>query len=220
MSGGGWSTLLSPKPAGFAHCWALAPRLFFKDSRVAQLVEQATVNRRVAGSSPASGAFDNCGAATLWLPRFAFVGHAPAKNARAACIGVGSAGGNWTPRHARSAAPALEYAATAEERGLQVIICAAGGAAHLGGFIAAKTILPVLAVPLASTPLGGLDALLAMVQMPAGVPVGTLAIGKWGATNAGVLAVQIIGTKRPELREKMKAWRAKRAKDVLAQTLP
>lgn len=115
---------------------------------------------------------------------------------------------------------ALEYAATAEQRGLQVIICAAGGAAHLGGFIAAKTVLPVLAVPIASTPLGGLDALLAMVQMPAGVPVGTLAIGKWGATNAGVLAIQIIGTKRTELREKMREWRAKRAKDVLAQVVP
>lgn len=115
---------------------------------------------------------------------------------------------------------AFDYASTAEQRGLQVVICAAGGAAHLGGFIAAKTVLPVLAVPIASTPLGGLDALLAMVQMPAGVPVGTLAIGKWGATNAGVMAVQIIATKRPELRERMRAWRAKRAKDVLAQTVP
>jgi 5-(carboxyamino)imidazole ribonucleotide mutase len=115
---------------------------------------------------------------------------------------------------------ALEYASTAEKRGLQVIICAAGGAAHLGGFIAAKTVLPVLAVPIASTPLGGLDALLAMVQMPAGIPVGTLAIGKWGATNAGVLAVQIIATKRPELRDKMREWRKKKADAVLAQTLP
>jgi len=115
---------------------------------------------------------------------------------------------------------ALEYASKAEGRGLQVIICAAGGAAHLAGFIAAKTIIPVLAVPIASTPLGGLDSLLAMVQMPAGIPVGTLAIGKWGATNAGVLAAQIIGTKRPELREKMRAWRAAKAKDVLAQTVP
>ncbi len=115
---------------------------------------------------------------------------------------------------------ALDFAASAESRGLQVIICAAGGAAHLGGFIAAKTVLPVLAVPIASTPLGGLDALLAMVQMPAGIPVGTLAIGKWGATNAGVLAVQIIGTKRPELRDAMRAWRAVRAEAVLAQTLP
>lgn len=115
---------------------------------------------------------------------------------------------------------AIEYASTAEKRGLQVIICAAGGAAHLGGFIAAKTVLPVLAVPIASTPLGGLDALLAMVQMPAGIPVGTLAIGKWGATNAGVLAVQIISTKRPELRDSMREWRKKRADEVLAQTLP
>lgn len=115
---------------------------------------------------------------------------------------------------------ALEYAATAESRGLQVIICAAGGAAHLGGFIAAKTVLPVLAVPIAATPLGGLDALLAMVQMPAGIPVGTLAIGKWGATNAAVLAVQIIGTKRPELRDRMREWRAKKADAILEQTLP
>lgn len=115
---------------------------------------------------------------------------------------------------------ALEYAATAESRGLQVIICAAGGAAHLGGFIAAKTVLPVLAVPIAATPLGGLDALLAMVQMPAGIPVGTLAIGKWGATNAGVLAVQILGAKRPELRDRMREWRKKKGEAVLAQTVP
>jgi 5-(carboxyamino)imidazole ribonucleotide mutase len=115
---------------------------------------------------------------------------------------------------------ALEYASTAEKRGLQVIITAAGGAAHLGGFIAAKTVLPVLAVPIASTPLGGLDSLLAMVQMPAGIPVGTLAIGKWGATNAGVLAVQIIATRRPELRDRMREWRKKKADAVLAQTLP
>lgn len=115
---------------------------------------------------------------------------------------------------------ALEYASSAEKRGLQVIICAAGGAAHLGGFIASKTVLPVLAVPIASTPLGGLDALLAMVQMPAGIPVGTLAIGKWGATNAGVLAIQIIGTKRNDLRDKMRAWREAKAKTILAQTLP
>lgn len=115
---------------------------------------------------------------------------------------------------------ALEYASTAEERGLQVIICAAGGAAHLGGFVAAKCVLPVLAVPIAATPLGGLDALLSMVQMPAGIPVGTLAIGKWGATNAGVLAIQIIATRRPELRDRMREWRSKKAAAVLAQTLP
>lgn len=115
---------------------------------------------------------------------------------------------------------ALEYAATAESRGMQVMICAAGGAAHLGGVVAAKTVLPVLAVPIASTPLGGLDSLLSMVQMPPGIPVGTLAIGKWGATNAGVLAVQIIATKRPELRDQMRAWRAKKADAILAQTVP
>lgn len=115
---------------------------------------------------------------------------------------------------------ALEYAASAEKRGLEVVICAAGGAAHLAGFIAAKTVLPVLAVPIAATPLGGLDALLAMVQMPSGIPVGTLAIGKWGATNAGVLAVQIIATRHTDLRDRMREWRRKKADAVLAQTLP
>jgi 5-(carboxyamino)imidazole ribonucleotide mutase len=113
-----------------------------------------------------------------------------------------------------------EWAATAEQRGLEVIIAAAGGAAHLAGVVAAKTLLPVLGVPIPSTSLNGLDSLLSIVQMPAGIPVGTLAIGKPGATNAAILAAEIIGTHRPEIREKLRAWRESRAKDVLAQTIP
>jgi 5-(carboxyamino)imidazole ribonucleotide mutase len=113
-----------------------------------------------------------------------------------------------------------EWAATAEQRGLEVIIAAAGGAAHLAGVVASKTLLPVLGVPIPSTSLNGLDSLLSIVQMPAGVPVGTLAIGKPGATNAAILAAEIIGTHRPEIREKLRAWRESRAKDILAQTLP
>ena len=113
-----------------------------------------------------------------------------------------------------------EWAATAEKRGLEVIIAAAGGAAHLAGMVAAKTLLPVLGVPIPSTTLNGLDSLLSIVQMPAGIPVGTLAIGKPGATNAAILAAEIIGTHRPEIREKLRAWRESRAKDILAQTLP
>jgi 5-(carboxyamino)imidazole ribonucleotide mutase len=113
-----------------------------------------------------------------------------------------------------------EYAASAERRGLFCIIAAAGGAAHLGGVIASKTILPVLGVPIPSTSLNGLDSLLSIVQMPAGVPVATLAIGKPGATNAAILAAQIIGAARPDVREKLRAWRESRARDVLAQTLP
>jgi 5-(carboxyamino)imidazole ribonucleotide mutase len=113
-----------------------------------------------------------------------------------------------------------EWAAAAEQRGLHVIIAAAGGAAHLAGMVASKTLLPVLGVPIPSTSLNGLDSLLSIVQMPAGVPVGTLAIGKPGATNAAILAAQIIGTHRPDIREKLRAWRESRAKDVLAQTLP
>ena len=113
-----------------------------------------------------------------------------------------------------------EWASTAEQRGLQVLIAAAGGAAHLAGVVAAKTLLPVLGVPIPSTSLNGLDSLLSIVQMPAGIPVGTLAIGKPGATNAAILAAQIIGAQRPEIRERLRAWRESRAKDVLTQTLP
>jgi 5-(carboxyamino)imidazole ribonucleotide mutase len=108
----------------------------------------------------------------------------------------------------------LEWSQTAEQRGLEVLIAGAGGAAHLPGVVAAKTLLPVLGVPVASTTLGGADALLSIVQMPKGVPVGTLAIGKSGAANAALLAIAIMGGKRPELREKLKAWRKARAEEV------
>ena len=113
-----------------------------------------------------------------------------------------------------------EWARTADARGLQVLIAAAGGAAHLAGVIAAQTLLPVLGVPIPSTSLAGLDSLLSIVQMPAGIPVGTLAIGKPGATNAAILAAQIIGLHRPDVREKLRAWRESRASDVLGQTIP
>jgi 5-(carboxyamino)imidazole ribonucleotide mutase len=109
----------------------------------------------------------------------------------------------------------LEWAQTAEERGLEVLIAGAGSAAALPGVVAAKTVLPVLGVPVASTTLAGVDALLSIVQMPKGVPVGTLAIGKGGAANAALLAISILAAKRPELREKLRAWRKKRADEVL-----
>jgi 5-(carboxyamino)imidazole ribonucleotide mutase len=108
----------------------------------------------------------------------------------------------------------LEWSSTAEQRGFEVLIAAAGGAAHLPGVVAAKTVLPVLGVPVPSTTLGGADALLSIVQMPKGIPVGTLAIGKAGAANAALLAIAIMAGKRPELREKLKAWRKKRAEEV------
>lgn len=114
----------------------------------------------------------------------------------------------------------LEYAAKAEERGLKVIIAGAGGAAHLAGVIAAKTLLPVLGVPIPSTALNGLDSLLAIVQMPKGIPVGTLAIGKPGAGNAALFAAAIIGLSDPDLRERLAAWRQARREQVLKQTIP
>ena len=114
----------------------------------------------------------------------------------------------------------FEYASTAEERGLMVIIAAAGGAAHLPGMVASKTLVPVLGVPVPATALNGVDALLSIVQMPAGIPVGTLAIGKPGATNAGILAAAIVGTHFPEVRARMHAWRAERAAAVRDQKLP
>ena len=114
----------------------------------------------------------------------------------------------------------FEYASTAESRGLLVIIAAAGGAAHLPGMVASKTLVPVLGVPVAATILNGVDALLSIVQMPAGVPVGTLAIGKPGATNAAILAAEIVAIKHPEVRDRVRAWREKRRDDVLGQTLP
>jgi 5-(carboxyamino)imidazole ribonucleotide mutase len=112
----------------------------------------------------------------------------------------------------------FEYASTAESRGLEVIIAAAGGAAHLPGMVAAKTVLPVLGVPVPATMLNGVDSLLSIVQMPKGVPVGTLAIGEPGAANAALLAASIVSTTRPELREKLRAWRKSRTDDVLANT--
>ena len=118
--------------------------------------------------------------------------------------------------------PALlqQFAAAAEDRGIEVVIAGAGGAAHLPGMIAANTVLPVLGVPVMSKALNGLDSLLSIVQMPAGVPVGTLAIGAPGATNAGVLAAAIVSQGRPELRERLRAWRDARTADVLAHPDP
>jgi 5-(carboxyamino)imidazole ribonucleotide mutase len=109
----------------------------------------------------------------------------------------------------------LDYAAKAEENGIEVIIAGAGGAAHLGGVIAAKTQLPVLAVPIASTPLNGLDSLLAMVQMPGGIPVATLAIGRPGAVNAALFAAAILALKHDDVREKLRAHRARQTQNVL-----
>lgn len=113
----------------------------------------------------------------------------------------------------------FEYAGSAERRGLEVIIAAAGGAAHLPGMVAARTLVPVLGVPIPATLLNGLDALLSIVQMPKGVPVGTLAIGKPGAANAALLAAQIVSRTRPELRARLRAWRAARTDEVLGQML-
>ena len=110
---------------------------------------------------------------------------------------------------------AFEYADSAARRGLAVIIAAAGGAAHLPGVIAAKTPLPVLGVPVESRALGGLDSLLSMVQMPAGVPVGTLAIGRAGAVNAAILATAILGTKHPRFRDAVERFRARQTRAVL-----
>jgi len=113
-----------------------------------------------------------------------------------------------------------EFAQGAESRGIEVIIAGAGGAAHLPGMTAAHTVLPVLGVPVQSAALNGLDSLLSIVQMPGGVPVGTLAIGKAGATNAGLLAVAILATSRPELREKLRAFRAEQTAKVREDRLP
>jgi 5-(carboxyamino)imidazole ribonucleotide mutase len=114
----------------------------------------------------------------------------------------------------------FEYAAGAEQRGLEVIIAGAGGAAHLPGVTAAKTALPVLGVPMESRALNGLDSLLSIVQMPAGVPVGTLAIGKSGAINAALLATIILGIKYPQFREAWKRYRQAQAQAVLAHPDP
>ncbi len=114
----------------------------------------------------------------------------------------------------------FQYAEQAEARGLQVIIAGAGGAAHLPGMVAAKTLVPVLGVPVKSKALNGQDSLLSIVQMPGGIPVGTLAIGEAGAKNAGILAAQIIGAQIPAVREAVRAWRQAQTDDVLANPDP
>ena len=113
----------------------------------------------------------------------------------------------------------FKYAETARERGLRVIIAGAGGAAHLPGMLAAKTLVPVLGVPVPATPLNGLDSLLSIVQMPGGIPVGTMAIGKAGATNAALLAVAILSNSQPQLREKLRQFRLEQTQKVQAETL-
>src|SRR5712672_497955 len=118
----------------------------------------------------------------------------------------------------RTPAWMAEYATTAEERGLEVIIAGAGGAAHLPGMVAAHTVLPVIGVPVQSAALNGLDSLLSIVQMPKGIPVATVAIGAAGAANAGLLAVAILATSRPELRAKLKAYRERISAEVRQQT--
>ncbi|MCY4079197.1 MAG: 5-(carboxyamino)imidazole ribonucleotide mutase [Caldilineaceae bacterium] len=112
-----------------------------------------------------------------------------------------------------------EYAGSAAARGLEVIIAGAGGAAHLPGMVAGHTLLPVIGVPVQSQALNGIDSLLSIVQMPAGVPVATMAIGKAGAINAALLAISILGTSRPQLRQKLQEYRDARADQVLATRL-
>lgn len=114
----------------------------------------------------------------------------------------------------------FEYATTAEKRGIEVIIAGAGGAAHLPGMTSAKTVLPVLGVPVESKTLQGIDSLLSIVQMPAGIPVGTLAIGKAGAINAALLATAILGNKHAKFRETLAAFRANQTQTVLDQPDP
>ena len=113
-----------------------------------------------------------------------------------------------------------EFAREAEGRGLEVIIAGAGGAAHLPGMVAAQTLVPVLGVPVQSQALSGQDSLLSIVQMPGGIPVGTLAIGKAGATNAALLAVAILASTRPDLRETLRRFRLEQTERVLGDTLP
>jgi 5-(carboxyamino)imidazole ribonucleotide mutase len=120
----------------------------------------------------------------------------------------------------RTPGATVEYVGAAEPRGIEVLIAAAGGAAHLAGFVAAHTLLPVLGVPMESASLKGMDSLLSTVQMPAGIPVGTLAIGRPGATNAALLAVSILANKRPDLRAKLRSFREEQTAAVLRETLP
>ncbi len=114
----------------------------------------------------------------------------------------------------------FEYAETAEERGIEVIVAGAGGAAHLPGMVASRTVLPVLGVPVQSRTLNGLDSLLSIAQMPGGVPVGTLAIGKAGAINAGLLAASMLGQAHPGIRERYRQWRQRQTDAVLAASDP
>jgi 5-(carboxyamino)imidazole ribonucleotide mutase len=120
----------------------------------------------------------------------------------------------------RTPAWLAEFASAAEDRGVEVIIAGAGGAAHLPGMAAAQTTLPVLGVPVESRTLKGVDSLLSIVQMPAGIPVGTLAIGQAGATNAALLAIAILANHRPELRDKLHQFRTEQTQRVLGETLP
>ena len=119
----------------------------------------------------------------------------------------------------RTPAWMAEYAASAEERGLEVLIAGAGGAAHLPGMVAAHTLVPVIGVPVQSKSLNGLDSLLSIVQMPGGVPVATMAIGSAGATNAGLMAVAMLAVRRPILREALRAWRGEQAQKVREESL-
>ena len=114
----------------------------------------------------------------------------------------------------------FEFAKSAESRGIEVIIAGAGGAAHLPGMCASQTVLPVLGVPVQSKVLSGMDSLLSIVQMPAGIPVGTLAIGNAGATNAALLAIAVLANSRPELREKLKEFRRNQTETILQSDLP
>jgi len=120
----------------------------------------------------------------------------------------------------RTPVETAQYVGQAEARGVEVIIAAAGGAAHLAGVCAAHTLLPVLGVPMESASLKGMDSLLSTVQMPAGIPVGTLAIGPAGARNAALLAIAILANRRPELRERLRQFRAEQSAKVLRETLP
>jgi 5-(carboxyamino)imidazole ribonucleotide mutase len=119
----------------------------------------------------------------------------------------------------RTPLAATEFASTAAARGMEVIIAGAGGAAHLAGVLAAHTILPVLGIPMLTSALGGMDSLLSTVQMPGGIPVGTLGIGKAGATNAALLAVAILALKRPDLANKLQSFRLAQSEKVLAESL-
>lgn len=120
----------------------------------------------------------------------------------------------------RTPGPTAEYASSAASRGMRVIIAGAGGAAHLAGVVAAHTTLPVLGVPIESQALKGLDSLLSTVQMPGGIPVATFAIGKAGATNAAIFAVQILAGSMPELWKKLDDFRSEQSRKVLAERLP